>query len=491
MAEPGDRSKEELLADLEAAEERIRELEAQREAESREHRAANRRLRAEIRERSRVEGELRKSEGRLRAVLERSPLGMSLSDSDGRLVLLNAAFTVTLGYTAEDLPDVDAWWERAYPDERVREIARDAWFRALAMTRAPGDPTPTREWDIRCRDGSVKSIEIRAVPVGDHALTIFLDVTERRRGEAILREYREALESSEEMIAIFDRDRVLRTVNEAFLEMRGLERRDVLGRPASEVLGASAFGRIEAHLSRCFGGETVELETRLVHPQRGIRNHVVRYYPVRSPTGDVDRVVEMVRDVTEFRRAEKEKDLVFRHSIDPMCVAGLDGYFREMNPAWEKVLGWSIEELRSKPWLEFVHPEDREATAEAGEHLLAGKPMIRFENRYIRKDGTYRWLSWNSFPDVRRGEIFAVARDITAQKSMEAEREKLIAELQKALDQVRKLSGLLPICANCKKIRDDGGYWHQVESYVKARTDVEFSHGLCPECFQDLYPDYK
>jgi PAS domain S-box-containing protein len=109
------------------------------------------------------------------------------------------------------------------------------------------------------------------------------------------------------MIAIFDRDRVLRTVNEAFLEMRGLERRDVLGRPASEVLGASAFGRIEAHLSRCFGGETVELETRLVHPQRGIRNHVVRYYPVRSPTGDVDRVVEMVRDVTEFRRAEKEK----------------------------------------------------------------------------------------------------------------------------------------------------------------------------------------
>jgi PleD family two-component response regulator len=71
-----------------------------------------------------------------------------------------------------------------------------------------------------------------------------------------------------------------------------------------------------------------------------------------------------------------------------------------------------------------------------------------------------------------------------------AELERRLAELQTALDQVRTLSGLLPICASCKKIRDDHGYWHQVEAYIQDHSDAEFSHGICPECARQLYPDY-
>jgi hypothetical protein len=80
--------------------------------------------------------------------------------------------------------------------------------------------------------------------------------------------------------------------------------------------------------------------------------------------------------------------------------------------------------------------------------------------------------------------------DVTDRHQAEAERERLIQELQTALDRVKMLSGLLPICANCKMIRDDQGYWNQVEAYVASHSEVTFTHGLCPECVHKLYPEY-
>jgi len=78
---------------------------------------------------------------------------------------------------------------------------------------------------------------------------------------------------------------------------------------------------------------------------------------------------------------------------------------------------------------------------------------------------------------------------ITERKKGDEQREQLISELTSALGQVKRLSGLLPICSYCKQIRDDQGYWNQIESYIRDRSDAEFSHGICPECAKKLYPD--
>ena len=86
--------------------------------------------------------------------------------------------------------------------------------------------------------------------------------------------------------------------------------------------------------------------------------------------------------------------------------------------------------------------------------------------------------------------VMALAADVTERKRAATERERLITELRNALAEVTRLSGLLPICANCKKIRDDKGYWTQVEAYLGQRANVSFSHGICPECIKMLYPDY-
>ena len=84
-----------------------------------------------------------------------------------------------------------------------------------------------------------------------------------------------------------------------------------------------------------------------------------------------------------------------------------------------------------------------------------------------------------------------IARDITERKHAEEKREKLISKLHEALDNIKTLKGLLPICANCKNIRDDEGYWNQIEAYIRDRSDADFSHGICPDCAVILYSDIK
>ncbi|HLY61564.1 MAG TPA: response regulator [Terriglobia bacterium] len=107
---------------------------------------------------------------------------------------------------------------------------------------------------------------------------------------------------------------------------------------------------------------------------------------------------------------------LFMLSLDMMCVAGFDGFFKRVNPAWENTLGYTHDELRAKPYLDFVHPEDRGPTIFEAQKLTAGAQSISFENRYRAKDGSYKWLLWNATPSAEEELIYCVARDITGRK---------------------------------------------------------------------------
>jgi PAS domain S-box-containing protein len=123
--------------------------------------------------------------------------------------------------------------------------------------------------------------------------------------------------------------------------------------------------------------------------------------------------------VNEPQRAQEELARFFALSLDMLCVAGFDGYFKRVNPAWENVLGYTAAELLSRPYLDFVHPDDRAATRVEAKRLADGLPVMYFENRYFHKDGTIRWLLWASasFPDEQL--IYGAARDITEHKAAE------------------------------------------------------------------------
>jgi PAS domain S-box-containing protein len=193
----------------------------------------------------------------------------------------------------------------------------------------------------------------------------------------------------------------------------------------------------------------------------------------------------------------KLQDRFFANSIDLLCFLDFNGHFQRLNPAWERTLGFTREELMARPFIEFVHPDDRERTLARNASVRAGGQNFGFENRYRCKDGSYRWFRWTSTPDYDEQIIYGVARDVTESKQAEEERERLLRELQDALAEVKALRQILPICSFCRKIRDDKNYWHTVESYFARHTTTRFSHGICPTCevevfgedFGDLAPE--
>jgi PAS domain S-box-containing protein len=119
------------------------------------------------------------------------------------------------------------------------------------------------------------------------------------------------------------------------------------------------------------------------------------------------------------RRAQDDLDRFFTLSLDMLCIAGFDGYFKRVNPAWQRVLGYTEEELLSRPYVEFTHPDDRRATVTQASKLSTGEEVIYFENRYLHKDGTIRWLLWTSTPYPELQVMYAAARDITERKAAE------------------------------------------------------------------------
>ena len=120
-----------------------------------------------------------------------------------------------------------------------------------------------------------------------------------------------------------------------------------------------------------------------------------------------------------LRQKTEELDQFFNVTLDLLCIANTDGYFLRLNPAWEKILGYTREELMAKRFLEFVHPDDVERTREAVAVLASQQNLSSFENRYRCKDGTYRWLEWSSAPAGNL--IYAAARDVTERKQMHRE----------------------------------------------------------------------
>jgi PAS domain S-box-containing protein len=186
----------------------------------------------------------------------------------------------------------------------------------------------------------------------------------------------------------------------------------------------------------------------------------------------------------EATRTESMEDRFFDVSIDMLCCLDFSGYFRRLNPAWERVLGFTRAELMARPFLEFVHPDDRERTRAQNGAVRGGGQALGFENRYRCKDGSYRWLLWNAAPDFSQQVIYSAARDVTARKLAEEDRDRLVNELTAALAEVRTLREILPICSYCRKIRDDADYWQTVEGYISTHTNSRFSHSICPSCFQ-------
>ncbi len=141
---------------------------------------------------------------------------------------------------------------------------------------------------------------------------------------------------------------------------------------------------------------------------------------------DVRVILESMASVAE-PRVDIELERLFSLSPDLICIASFDGFFKRVNPAWSKALGWSTEELLSRPWMDFVHPDDRAATVQAlivVEYQRLSDPdrgayAMKLENRYRCRNGSYRWLEWTANAVIDENTVYGVARDVTERHRME------------------------------------------------------------------------
>ncbi|KAI9129743.1 PAS domain-containing protein (plasmid) [Acaryochloris sp. CCMEE 5410] len=191
----------------------------------------------------------------------------------------------------------------------------------------------------------------------------------------------------------------------------------------------------------------------------------------RQPLDDLAFIEEVLtilaqKTTAELERqtAETDRNRFLSVSLDLHCIAGFDGYFKTVNPAFISTLGYSIKELLAQPFLNFVHPEDRDATVRELEQLAMGTNTIAFENRYRCHDGSYRWFLWSATPYLQQQQIYASASDITKQKIIE----------QTLALRARQQTSVAQLGALALASRDIDGLMNEIVRVVSQTLEVEY-----------------
>ncbi len=201
-----------------------------------------------------------------------------------------------------------------------------------------------------------------------------------------------------------------------------------------------------------------------------------------------------IADITERKRAEETNArlaAIVDFSEDAIIGKTLEGIVVSWNRGAERIFGYTAEEVLGQPIAMLIPPDRSDEEPKVIERLQRGERIEHFDAVRRRKDGEEIAVSLTISPiKDETGKIIGIskiARDISGRQRAKEEMERLIRDLMDALDKVKTLRGLLPICSSCKKIRSDENYWQSIETYIQQHSEASFTHGICPDCVQKLY----
>jgi PAS domain S-box-containing protein len=208
-----------------------------------------------------------------------------------------------------------------------------------------------------------------------------------------------------------------------------------------------------------------------------------------------EKVSEYRQVSEELRNSRASLESIFNNAI-PLCITSKDFEIVRANDAYYDVFGHFAQQPDKQKCFDSRPGGDCHSDSCPLTRIKLGEKEVVCETTKLDSHGRKRYfiITARPFLDANNQTVGIVEsfQDISKRKLAEDTKEELIEELQSALEEVNLLSGFLPICASCKKIRDDQGYWNQIESYLRKHSELEFSHGICPDCAQELYPDtYK
>lgn len=352
---------------------------------------------------------------RLVSTIESSTDMISYADLNANILYMNLAGKKILGLNADD--DITKYKiENFISDDakhdmfnitlpaifRVGSWIGDSVFKDITGKKIPAALSCTL---LKNKNGEPEFMAVNA-----------RNITERKRAEEALQEseerFRIAAETSNDVVYEWDLKQSVKWFGKID-EMLGYNTGEF---PRTlDGLGASVhpddwirvMAAVQAHLE---GVAPYAEEYRAIKKDGTYRWWSARGAVSRTPDGNPIRWVGTVTDITVRKQAEEELGRFYEVSVEMMCIIGFDGCFKRLNPAWEKNLGFSLNKMLFKPFIDFVHPEDKDATLAEAAKLTAGARTISFENRYRCTDGSYRWLSWSVLPAVKEELLYCVAR---------------------------------------------------------------------------------
>lgn len=444
---------------------------------------------SDVSEHKRMEDPLQKSEEEFYTVFRCCPYPLGVFDMGTHCILdVNEAFERQSGYRRDEVVGrTDEVWLAMDADPHVLE---EGWRRL----REEGGYC-NLEMRYSKKSGEIATVLISAERItlkGNLcAITAGIDITDRRQAEQALQEsqelYRTLFEVEPEAVALVDRESgQFLAANSAVSTLYGYTHEELLSMKAFDI-SAEADKTAQALMRPTFvplrwhkkkDGTVFPVEVTICHfelkgrpvylciatPFNGQRQtaHSIAERKARNATWFRDELSDVLDDFGEgFQAFDREFRLTY------------------MNRAAERILDCDAAELTGKPvWGEFPVNVSIEVERQLRDVMRSQKPKSS-ENFDVQR---CRWFLINMYPF--RDGVSVLFRDISEKKQWELQREQVIKELRHALGQVRTLHGLIPICAWCKKIRNDEGYWQQLEAYISEHTEADFSHGMCPDCFK-------
>jgi PAS domain S-box-containing protein len=218
---------------------------------------------------------------------------------------------------------------------------------------------------------------------------------------------------------------------------------------------------------------------------------------------EINKLKERIKELetTDIKLKKVEKDLtesenrfksILNNTNAVIYVKDINGKYLFVNKRYEELFHVSLNEVKGKTDYDFHTMEFADKFTENDKKVLEFESSIEFEEEACHDDGVHNYISLK-FPLFNNtGNIYSVcgiSTDITLRKCAEFEKEKVIAELKAALTKVKQLSGLIPMCSVCRRMRDDHGYWRAVDKYIEEHSNIKFTEGMCPECYSHYHEE--
>ncbi|MBU1872890.1 PAS domain S-box protein [bacterium] len=446
-----------------------------------------------------TESRVMSKEEKYRLLVENIKDAIVISQFD-RFIFFNEQFATMLGYTVAELTMKD--YRDVYTVRGV-EILRE---RSARRNRGE-DVSSQYETVFKRKDGSDIDVEANVSIIqykGSVAtFAVIRDISDRKKVDLEIqkqKQYFEALyTSSPGAIVSLDMKHRIVNVNPQFERLFGHPLQEIEGKNIDDLIVPKDFLKDAKDTTKLIekGGVAVK-EAKRLKKDGTLVDVSIGGAPI-IVDGKQIGIIAIYMDISLIREAEEEIrkqkqyfEALFTSASDAIVSLDLQGNVVSVNPFFEKLFGYTQVGIQGKNLDSFIVSGDSLSDASNITKAVQAGGITRFERKRKREDGSFVDVSVSGAPIIVDGEhvgALAIYRDISERKKAEEERERMISELQEALRKVNTLSGLIPICANCKKIRDDQGYWSDVELYISKHSAAEFSHGLCNDCMKKLYPE--